>query len=114
MREKVLSFWVNFLAFFQQIPSNFAFYDTHIEFLPINILWVLLALFAHFEGKFGRNGSKTKNVPYFINVSLNSILHPVDSTATAREFSLSVWYRHKVANFKNLLLGTFFIYLFIY
>ena len=44
-------------------------------------------------------------------MSLNSILHPVDSTATAREFSLSVWYRHKVANFINLLLGTFFIYL---
>ncbi len=50
--------------FFQHILSNFAFYDTHIEFLPINILWVLLALFANFEGKFGRNGSKTKNVFY--------------------------------------------------
>jgi hypothetical protein len=48
------------------IASNFAFYDTSIEFLSQNFFELILALFANFIDKIGRKGTKNekrKNVP---------------------------------------------------
>jgi len=48
-------FWVNFFAFSStdsNSASNFAFYDTHKEFLPKHFL-LLLALRAYFKAKHG-------------------------------------------------------------
>jgi hypothetical protein len=39
--------------------SNFAYYDTHKEFLKT--FFFCLALFADFKAKIGRNGSKKEN-----------------------------------------------------
>jgi hypothetical protein len=82
-----LTFLGEFFAFLPTDPNsalNFAFYDTHIEFLQKPFLRVLLALafydthieflqktilalFANFEVEFGQNGSKNRKT-YFINV----------------------------------------------
>ncbi len=67
----VTFFFVNFFKTFSTDSKsawNSAFFDTHIEFFNKKIFWVILALFANFEAKCAKNGSKNKKT-YFVNVS---------------------------------------------
>jgi hypothetical protein len=61
------AFFYNFFNGFE-ISVKFCVFNIFLDFLPIKMLGVILALFANFEAKCTKNGTKNQKT-YFVNVS---------------------------------------------
>jgi hypothetical protein len=67
----VTFFWCIYLQLFQPIRNQreiLGFLISFLIFFKKNLAWVILALFASFEAKCAKNGSKNQKT-YFVNVS---------------------------------------------
>ncbi len=78
--QKFSAYKVNFFPTDSNLESNFAFYDTNIKCLQKIFFLHLLALFANFKTKSGRNGSKTKNLFYKCALKFHSDPFPAWET----------------------------------
>ncbi len=73
----VTFFWCIFYNVFNgfEISVKFCFFNIFLIFCQKIFFGVILALFANFEAKCAKNGSKNQKT-YFVNVSQISISHP--------------------------------------